>query len=242
MPRFARSATTSVRVLAVGALNPISLLDVDHTPERGEDAFVHHLRKRRVREDRLDEIGLDELGSLADRIAMDEFGHSAPIMCAPNSSPVFASKTVFTKPSTSPSAIALPFPIAGFADLHLVAGLLGLFLGEAHSRPAAGNSAARDVLRVGRVRMRVLVQAPSRWLGSGNSLVARLVGQPQRRGDVSDSPIPGTLVQHIGSVSMWPFVVFTPSALETDILGVRRDANRDDAIAKSLLASFRRSS
>jgi hypothetical protein len=33
--------------------------DVDDTPERGEDAFVHHLAQRRVREDGLDEVGFD---------------------------------------------------------------------------------------------------------------------------------------------------------------------------------------
>ena len=38
---------------------------------------------------------------------------SAPIMCAPSNSPVLASNTVFTKPSTSPSAIALPLPMKG---------------------------------------------------------------------------------------------------------------------------------
>src|SRR5690348_6037238 len=70
MPRLARRATTSVRVLAVGLLiGPRS--DVDHAPKRGEHAFVHHLRKRRVREDRLDEVGLDQLGGLADGVALD---------------------------------------------------------------------------------------------------------------------------------------------------------------------------
>jgi hypothetical protein len=35
---------------------------------------VHHLAQRRVREDGLDEVGLDQLGGLADRIALDELG------------------------------------------------------------------------------------------------------------------------------------------------------------------------
>ena len=43
-------------------------------------------------------------------------------MCAPSSSPVLASNMVFTSPSGSPSAIALPLADEGeAADLDLVA-------------------------------------------------------------------------------------------------------------------------
>ncbi len=38
MPRLARSAMTSVRLEVVGVSS-----DVDHPPERGEHALVHHL-------------------------------------------------------------------------------------------------------------------------------------------------------------------------------------------------------
>ena len=37
-------------------------LDVNHPPERGKHAFVHHLRQGRVREDGLHEVVLDQLG------------------------------------------------------------------------------------------------------------------------------------------------------------------------------------
>src|SRR3954454_11600569 len=50
-------------------------LDVDHAAERGEHAFVHHFRQGRMGEDGPDEILLDQLGGLADRVTLDQLGH-----------------------------------------------------------------------------------------------------------------------------------------------------------------------
>ena len=124
-----------------------------------------------------------------------------------------------------------------FADLHLVAGFLGLGLGQADRRDLrAAIGAARDVLRVGRVRMDVLV---AELLAIASAAVTpSWLALCASQGGAVTSPIaqmPGTLVRHIGSVSMWPLVVFTPSCFEPDILGVRDDADRDDGMAEALL-------
>src|SRR5215207_1630502 len=57
--------------------------DVDHAPEGGEHAFMHHLAQGRMREDRLDEVRLNQLGSLAYGIALDQLGDlGADHVCA----------------------------------------------------------------------------------------------------------------------------------------------------------------
>src|SRR4051812_15338706 len=74
----AAGAATEIAAAAASKMNFMTFgsppLNVNHPPECGEDAFVHHLRKRRVREDGLDEIGFDQLGGFADGVALDELG------------------------------------------------------------------------------------------------------------------------------------------------------------------------
>ena len=78
---------------------------------------------------------------------------SAPTMWAPSSAPVLASKIVLTRPSGSPSAIALPLPMNGKRPtLTSMPGLLRLGLGQADAgdlRLAIG--AARDLALVERM-------------------------------------------------------------------------------------------
>ena len=156
-------------------------------------------------------------------------------MWAPRSSPVLASNTVFTKPSGSPSAIALPLPMKGNLPTLISQALgLGRGLGEADAgdlRLAIG--AARDVLGLHRVHA---LEAGD-LLDHHDALVHGLVGEPRRAGDVADrvdvrlageAPLVdhdvGLLDLHLG-------------AFEAEVLDIADDADgADDAIDGDLLA------
>ena len=86
------------------------------------------------------------------------------------------------------------------------------------------------------VRVHVLVAELLRdRLGGGDALVARLVREPRRRGDVADRPDAG----HVGAAHRVGVDMalggLHAERLEPDILGVRDDADRDDAVAEALL-------
>src|SRR5438552_15311257 len=50
-------------------------LEVDGSAVGVKHALVHRLRKGRVREDRVDQLGLGGLQGLGDRVALDQLGH-----------------------------------------------------------------------------------------------------------------------------------------------------------------------
>ena len=128
--------------------------DVDGAAVGVKHRLVHHLRQRRVREDRVHQLGLGRSPASARcRKPWISSVTSAPIMCAPSSSPVLASNTVLTRPSGSPSAIALPLPMKGNRPtLTSRPAALAARLGQAdarHLRPAIG--AARNLRGVERM-------------------------------------------------------------------------------------------
>ena len=73
---MAAAAASNRRFIEISPIGIAS--DVNDPAECGEHAFVHHLAQCRVREDGLDEVRLDQLGGLADRIALDQLGNLCP--------------------------------------------------------------------------------------------------------------------------------------------------------------------
>ncbi len=75
-------------------------------------------------------------------------------------------------------------------------------------------------------------------LGRGDAFVAGLVGEPGRRGDVADRPDAGDVgAAHRVGIDM-AFGGFHAERLESDILRVGHDPDRDDAMAEALLAGL----
>src|SRR3546814_14327140 len=78
------------------------------------------------------------------------------------------------------------------ASLHLIARFLGPGLGKADARDLrVAIGAAGNVAHIHFVRMHILVAERLRdRLGGGDALVACLVREPRRRGDIADRPQP----------------------------------------------------
>ena len=159
---------------------------------------------------------LDQLGGLADGVALDQLGDlGADHVRAEQFAGLGVEHGLHEALDLAERDRLAVADRRELADLDLVARFLGRGLGQADARdlrPAIG--AAGDVLRVGRVRVRVLVAELLRdRLGGGDALVAGLVREPRRRGDVADRPDAGRRwCGTSASVSIWPLVVFTPSA------------------------------
>ena len=90
-----------------------------------------------------------------------------------------------------------------------------------------------------RVRVDVLVAERLRdRLGGDDALVARLVRQPRRPGDVADRPQAGDIgAAHRVGVDM-PLGGLDAQRLEPDILGVGGDPDRDDGVAEAALGDL----
>ena len=73
-----------------------------------EHRFAHHLRQCRVGEDGGDQFGLGGFQRLGDDEALNELGRLGADQMGAEQRAGLASKMVFTRPSVSPSAIALP--------------------------------------------------------------------------------------------------------------------------------------
>src|SRR5690606_38414431 len=177
-----RGGGRTVPAEKINAANGLPRSHVQLATVRGKHALVHHLGQRRVREDRLHQLGLGRLEHLADRVALDQFGD-------------FGADHVRAEQFAGPGvehgfdeALGLAerdrLAVADErkrADPDLVAGLLGLGLGQADAgdlRTAVG--AARDRVAVERVRVDLLVAKLLRdRLGRGDALVAGLVREPR---------------------------------------------------------------
>ena len=158
---------------------------------------------------------------------------SAPTIWAPSSLPVLASKIVLTRPSGSPSAIALPLPTNGkAADLDGEAGVLGLLLGQADAgdlRRAIG--AAGDLELVERVRM----LAGDR-LDADDALVLGLVGEHRRPGDVADGVDAGDIGPADAVDDDAAALGLHAELLEAEILDIADDADgRDEPLGRDHL-------
>src|SRR5690606_23516690 len=118
------------------------------------------------------------------------------------------------------------------ADPDLVAGLLGLGLGQADAgdlRTAVG--AARDRVAVERVRVDLLVAKLLRErLGRGDAFVAGSVREPRTGNAVADRPRALRFRAAVG-VDLDNPSVHLDQLLEADVLGVRNDADGDDDVA-----------
>ena len=134
------------------------------------------------------------------------------------------------KPSASPSAIALPLPMKGnLPTLTLWPAFLRLGLGQADRgdlRPRIG--AARDVPGLERVRL----LRPGDRLDADHALVARLVRQPGRAGDVADRVDALDIGAAVAVGDDMAAVGLHAQRLEADILAVGDDADGDDGVAE----------
>ena len=82
---------------------------------------------------------------------------------------------------------------------------------------------------------------PSAWAIASAAMTPSWLALCASHGGAVTSPIaqmPGTLVRHIGSVSMMTAVGLHAELLEADILGVRHDPDRDDGMAEALLGDL----
>ena len=211
-------------------------------PIGGEHALVHHFGQGRVREDRLDEVRLDQLGGLADRIALDQLGDlGADHVRAEQFAGLGVEHRLHEALDLAERDCLAIADRRELSDLDLVAGLLGLGLGEPDAsdlRAAIG--AAGNVLRVRRrADGRPCCRAPWRWPRQRSPPSwLRLVREPGRRGYVADRPNAG----HVGAAHRIGVDMalgrFHAERLEADILGVGDDPDGDDGMAEALLAGL----
>jgi hypothetical protein len=110
------------------------------------------------------------------------------------------------------------------AHLDLVPGGLGLGLGQAHAghlRVAIG--AAGDRIGLDRVGMVARDQ-----FGHHHPLMAGLVRQPRRTGDIADGIEPLNPGAAISSVTTWVRSIFTPKRLQPQPFDIAHDADGGD--------------
>ena len=185
-----------------------------------------------MREDGLDEILVDQLGGLADGIALDQLGDlGADHVRAEQLAGLGVEHGLHEALDLAERDRLAVADRRELADLDLVALLLGRGLGQADARDLrAAISAAGDVLRVGGVRVHVLVAELLRdRFGGGDASCIALCAS---HGGAVTSPIaqmPATLVRHVRVGVDMALGGFHAERLEPDILGVGDDADRDDA-------------
>ena len=122
-------------------------LNVDRPSIGVENALVHRLRQRRMREDGVDQFRLGRLAIHRDHKTLDKFGDLRANHMGAQELSGRGVKDRLDEPSGSPSAIALPLPMKGKRPiLRSIVRRHGLFFGKANGSDlrmaigAAGNT------------------------------------------------------------------------------------------------------
>ena len=182
-----------------------------------------------MREYGVHEIGFNQLGGFADGIALDQFSHFCTHHMRAQQFAGFGVKHGFDEAlcltQSNCLSIAQEWEIA---DLDVIASLFGFCFGQANACNLRMTiSAARNVLRVHRMRM-----TTRNGFCGYYALMARLMRQPWRRGNVTNRPKAGHVGAAVGIGFQEPTVHLYAERLQADIFGVWHDADRDDAMGE----------
>src|SRR5258708_5808118 len=194
-----------------------------------------------MREHRLNEVFVDQLCRLPDRIALDELRDLSADHMGPKEFAGLGVEHGLHETFDFAKSNRLAVTDCGkFSDFHLIARLPGPGLSQADRRdlgPAIG--ATRNVFRFGRMGMNILVAelAGDRFSRS-DALMHRLVRKPGRSSDIADRPN----TRHVGATKRigidMTLCGFDPKRLEPNILAVGENADRNDNVTETLLGNL----